>query len=157
MYFAYFSRVGHKCGMVRYSYLYFFCVYNSGITKVCSNRKMTDGEKALLLLHDLGHCDCTHVFLPLVNDLKFPKQIKSSLSYRLLEFSREDKVLEFERLTTTLPFENLIQSSYTLLKEHVWIPHFQKDIEKLAMEKIYWSSCVKKKAGSILCRVIYTS
>ena len=78
--------------------------------------------------------------------MKFPSSIKYSHLYRLLDFSTKDRLDELSRLLTTVQ-ENSIISSYQSIKQDVWKPLFQQEIEKLFMEKGVWGANIRKVAG----------
>lgn len=79
----------------------------------------------------------------------FPKQIKSNLYYRLLEFDRASKDDELARLLPQIT-ETSLKEAYRSLLHDIWKPLLEQQIEKLFLEKVVIGSQIKKVAG-ILC------
>lgn len=98
----------------------------------------------MLLINDLE----VSSHIELLAGMFFPKHIKKSAYYSLLDFDKSDKTKEFERLCKVVSVtKNVVKNSYEQIKEYVWKPLLQKEIEKLFMEKVIWATNIKKAAG----------
>jgi len=106
---------------------------------------LSNSEKAVLLLHDLDVPYGTE----LLSGKVFPKLVKKSSYYSLLEFDKSDKKKEFERLSNIVELTaDEIDNSYDQIKEHVWKPLIRKEIEKLFTEKVVWATNIKRTADT---------
>ena len=45
--------------------------------------------------------------------------------------------------------KGVLLNAYDSLKNEIWLPKFQMEIEKLVMEKTVWTTNVKKATGNI--------
>lgn len=101
-------------------------------------------EKIVLLAANLE----TTSYLKILKEFTFPESIKASKYYRLLEFSKLDKQEELTRLESIESVSSgSIKKAYMSMKADIWAHLYQKDIEKLFMEKTVWCVRVKKAAG----------
>lgn len=116
-----------------------------GIHLSKSKKSLTNSEKAVLLINDLE----VSSHIELLAGMFFPKHIKKSAYYSLLDFDKSDKTKEFERLCKVVSVtKNVVKNSYEQIKEYVWKPLLQKEIEKLFMEKVIWATNIKKAADT---------
>ncbi|XP_057311085.1 uncharacterized protein LOC130648956 isoform X2 [Hydractinia symbiolongicarpus] len=116
----------------------------SGFLSNAVNRKLTSNEKFVLLLDDMQHLPCAAPFLVLLDGLHFPKTIKKGYYYRFLEFGLEEKQHELQRLLNIPACIESILESYSLLKNDIWKPIYQTEIDKAFMVKVSWE-CRSKK------------
>ena len=66
-----------------------------------------------------------------------------------MQFCNNDKEREYERLDALgHTSDDILLKAYDSLKTDVWKPLMQLDIEKLSMEKVVYSSNLKKMAGN---------
>jgi len=142
------NEVKHKTGLNfkdKDAMKWLECIKESakGIKKTRGRKTLLDSERALLLCNDL------HKVKKPIQKLLFPKCIKPSSYYRLLQFCNNDKEREYERLDALgHTSDDILLKAYDSLKTDVWKPLMQLDIEKLSMEKVVYSSNLKKMADT---------
>lgn len=101
-------------------------------------------EKIVLLAANLE----SSRYLQRLKTFIFPKAIKSSIYYPFLEFCKLDKQTELSRLESIEKVTpRSLNNAYQAIKADIWACLYQKEIEKLFMEKVVWSVGVKKAAG----------
>ncbi|XP_057310731.1 uncharacterized protein LOC130648685 [Hydractinia symbiolongicarpus] len=84
-----------------------------------------------------------------INDMKVSASGNVLLYYyRFLEFGLEEKQHELQRLLNIPACIESILESYSLLKNDIWKPIYQREIDKAFMVKVSWGMQIKKIADT---------